>query len=473
MAADIRQDLRLSQQLVMTPQLQMAIKLLQLSRLELDEQLQKEMEQNPVLEDAAETETILEETPAVSLTPPNEKSDKKNDIDWQSYLEDYHNTDRMDRRHIRNDEDELPFGSTLAEKPTLTNHLLWQLHLSLFTPDEVRIGTFIIGNIDDDGYLQVTNLEEIANELGVSKDDVESVLKRVQEFDPVGIGARDVRECLLIQARLLPKRDKVVENIINNCFCLLGKRDYKGIAKALDIPIFKVVNAVRIISHMEPRPGRAVCADESCVIMPDIYIQKIGDDYVVSLNEDGMPRLKISPYYREMLANGGTASEGVKSYIKERLCSAVWLIKSIQQRQRTIHRVAESIVKFQREFLDKGIDYLKPLVLRDVAHDIGMHESTVSRVTTNKYAHTPHGILELKYFFSSGIKKEDGSDIASEGIKERIKKLIGGEDPKKPLSDQKIVRYLRTGGIDIARRTVAKYREAIKIPSSSERRQRF
>lgn len=469
MAAEIRQDLRLSQQLVMTPQLQMAIKLLQLSRLELDTQLHLEIEQNPVLE---ETETLEGETSTweeeISLKPDK----KAEDIDWQTYLEDYHNTERSDRRLSQSIDDELSPTSNLVEKPTLTDHLLWQLHLSMFSQEEVRIGTFIIGNIDDDGYLMATD-EEISGELGVNKNDVESVLKRVQEFDPVGIGARDLKECLMIQARLLPKRDRVVEDMISSYLPLMEKRDYKGIAKALNIPLFKVMNAARIISHMEPRPGRAIGADESRVIMPDIYIQKRGDNYIVSLNEDGMPRLRISPYYREMLASEGNGAEGVKSYIKERLRSAVWLIKSIQQRQRTIFKVAESLVKFQREFLDKGVGYLRPLILRDVSQDIGMHESTVSRVTTNKYAHTPHGIFELKYFFSSGMKKEDGSDVASESIKEHIKKLIKSEDPKKPMSDQKIVRYLRTAGIDIARRTVAKYREAIKIPSSSERRMRY
>lgn len=473
MSAEIRQDMRLSQQLVMTPQLQMAIKLLQLSRLELDKHLQQEVEQNPLLEDEAETEPIVEDPSLPSSTLTNKKPEKADDIDWQSYFENYYSSDRTDGIYKCTEEDELPFGSTLVEKTTLTDHLLWQLHMSLFSEEEIRIGTFIIGNIDDDGYLQATDLNEIASELGINRDAVWSVLKKIQEFDPVGVGARDVRECLLIQARFLPKREGIVEDILNNHFDLLQKKDYKGIAKAVNVPLFKILNAVKIISHMEPRPGRAIGTDESQVIMPDVYIRKIRDEYIVSLNENGMPKLKISPYYREMLANGSSASEDVKSYVKERLSSAVWLIKSIQQRQKTICRVAESIVKFQKEFFSKGIGYLHTLTLKDVAQDIGMHESTISRVTTSKYAYTPHGIFELKYFFTSGITKEDGSDIASEGIKEQIKKLIRSEDPKKPLSDQKIVRYLGTAGIDIARRTVAKYREAVKIPSSRERRQRY
>lgn len=472
MAAEIRQELRLTQQLVMTPQLQMAIKLLQLSRLELVEQLREEIEQNPVLEETINTDKdVWDETPSIASTVSEEKTDGKGDIDWQTYLENYHDADRGGQR-FSNDDDETQFGSTLTKKATLSDHLLWQLRLSSFTPEDVEIGTFIIGNIDDIGYLRIS-AEEIAQELSVNADNVESILKRIQEFDPIGVGARDLKECLLIQAKFLPKKDNVIEDIINHHLNLLEKKDYKAIAKVLNIPISKVIDATKIISNMEPRPGRAYGADDSQVIIPDVYIQKIGTDYVVLLNEDGLPKLKISPYYKDMLSKNGGASDSAKSYIQERLRSAAWLIKSIHQRQKTIYKVTESIIKFQRDFLDKGVSFLKTLILRDVAQDIGMHESTVSRVTNNKYAHTPQGIFELKYFFSSGISGEDGIDISAESVKESIKKLVASENPKKPLSDEKIVRLLKDSNIDIARRTVAKYREAINIRSSSERRQRF
>lgn len=402
MPAEIRQELRLTQQLVMTPQLQMAIKLLQLSRLELAEQLRQEIEQNPVLEETmGMEENIWQEAPAATSTVSEEKMDGKGDIDWHTYLENYHDTDRFGFKP--NNDDETQFYSTLTKKSTLIDHLLWQLHLSPFSPEEVNIGTFIIGNIDEIGYLRMT-AEEIAQDLGVDINDVESALKRIQEFDPIGIGARDLKECLLIQARFLPKRDFIVEDIINHHLILLEKKDYKAIAKALNIHISKVIDAVRVISNMEPRPGRAYGADDSQIIIPDVYIQKIGSDYVALLNEDGLPKLKISHYYKEMLSKNGSASDNAKSYIQERLRSAAWLIKSIHQRQRTIYKVAESIIKFQRGFLDRGVGSLKPLILGDVAQDIGMHESTVSRVTSNKYAHTPQGILALKYFFSSGLK---------------------------------------------------------------------
>ncbi|HBO84484.1 MAG TPA: RNA polymerase sigma-54 factor [Deltaproteobacteria bacterium] len=475
MSAEIRQDLRLTQQLVMTPQLQMAIKLLQLSRLDLIQQLHQELEQNPVLEQTLDTEKgNLQETPAgLAADDTENRKDNTGDIDWQTYIEEHAEASRIRHGFESGEEEETESDLSLTKKTTLTDHLTWQLHLSDFTPKETDIGTLIIGNIDENGYLMIT-VEEIASEMNINKDEVEAVLKKIQQFDPVGIAARDIKECILIQATFLPDKNRVIiEEIVNKHLNDLEKKNYKKIAKALNVHISRVIDAVKVISHLEPRPGRAFGEDESQVIIPDVYIQKVGNDYVILLNEDGLPKLRISPYYRDMLAKNGSASDNVKSYIQERLRSAVWLIKSIHQRQRTIYRVAESIVKFHREFMDNGIGFLKPLILRDVARDIGMHESTVSRVTTNKYAHTPQGIFELKYFFNSGISKDDGSNIAAESVKERIRKLISSENPKKPLSDQKISKLLKGSGIDIARRTVAKYREAIRIFSSSERRVRF
>jgi len=312
-------------------------------------------------------------------------------------------------------------------------------------------------------------LEEIAEEAGMSLEETEAVLKRVQEFDPPGVAARDLAECLLIQARFLGADDDIVVAIITRHLANLEKKNYALIARDLNQPLDEVYEAAKVVMGLNPKPGCAYTEEKPTYITPDVYIQKVGDKYFVVANDDGLPKLKISDFYRTALSKGPQARE----YIQERLRSAQWLIRSIQQRQRTIVRVTESILRFQREFFEKGPAYLRPLILRDVAEDIGMHESTVSRVTTNKYVHTPQGIFELKYFFNSGIARSDGDDLASEAVKLKIKQLIESEDPKCPLSDQRIVELLAAQNIEIARRTVAKYREQLKILSSSKRRRVF
>jgi RNA polymerase sigma-54 factor len=295
------------------------------------------------------------------------------------------------------------------------------------------------------------------------------VLARVQEFDPPGIAARNLQECLLLQARHVGADDDLLLGIINKHLSNLEKHNYAAIAKDLNQPLEEVYEATKVVMAFDPKPGRAYSDEESNYITPDVHIQKVGDKYFVVANDDGLPKLKISDFYRVALSKGPKARE----YIQERLRSAQWLIRSIQQRQRTIVRVTESILRFQREFFEKGSAYLKPLILRDVADDIGMHESTVSRVTTNKYVHTPQGIFELKYFFNSGITRSDGDDLASEAVKLKIKQIVANEDPKHPHSDQKIVELLLEQNIEIARRTVAKYREQLRIQPSSKRKQVF
>jgi RNA polymerase sigma-54 factor len=312
-------------------------------------------------------------------------------------------------------------------------------------------------------------IEDIAEEADVSLEEAETVLKRVQEFDPAGVAARTLKECLLIQARFIGADDDVVLGIISKHLTNLEKKNYALIAKDLNQPLEEIYEAAKVVMGLDPKPGRAYTDEEPTYITPDVYIQKVGDKYFVVANDDGLPKLKISDFYRTALTKGPKARE----YIQERLRSAQWLIRSIQQRQRTIVRVTESILRFQRDFFEKGAAYLKPLILRDVAEDIGMHESTVSRVTTNKYVHTPQGIYELKYFFNSGITRTDGDDLASEAVKLKIKQIIESEDPKRPHSDQRIVELLGDQNIEIARRTVAKYREQLKILSSSKRRQVF
>ncbi|MCH2185184.1 RNA polymerase factor sigma-54, partial [Myxococcota bacterium] len=329
-----------------------------------------------------------------------------------------------------------------------------------------------IGNLDERGYLRTT-VEEIAQEARVEVEAVETVLARIQRFDPRGVAARDLRECLLIQIKALRMKDPLVLKIVDEHLDSLQKRDFKGLARILDSTPQEVAQAGNVIASLEPRPARDFGGDEPVYITPDIYVHKIGDEFHVLLNEDGLPKLKVNHVYRDVLRSDSPVEDakGTRDYVQDKLRSAMWLIKSIHQRQRTIYKVMESIIEHQRDFFEHGVAHLKPLNLRDVADDIDMHESTVSRVTTNKYVHTPQGIYELKYFFNSSISRFQGEAVASESVKERIRKLIADEDPRKPLSDQRIAEALKTSNIDIARRTVTKYREAMNILASSKRRQ--
>ncbi len=483
MSLELKQEMRLSQQLVMTPQLQQAIKLLQLSRMDLVDVVRNELMENPLLDEASEisataakidTVAELQKKEAQSDTTTasdNQGVDRARDqIDWEAYIENYSSpTPGLGPQRLR--EDDLPgVEATLTRPSTLFDHLMWQLQLSDFTDQEREVAVEIIGNISDDGYLKDVPLETLAEVTGHDVEYVEEVLELVQQFDPIGVGARDLRECLLIQARFF-EHGSIVEQMIANHLDKLEKHNYQAIAKVMEIELDEVVEAARLIANMEPRPGRPFESEEPRYITPDIYVRKVDGEYVTVLNEDGMPKLKISNFYRNVLksnSNGDT-----KKYVTEKLNSAHWLIKSIQQRQRTIVKVTESIVRFQRDFFEKGVEHLKPLILRDVADDIGMHESTVSRVTNNKYVHTPQGIYELKFFFNSSINKTDGDNLASEAVKSKIRALISNEDAKDPYSDQTLVQLLKKDGIKIARRTVAKYREVMGILPSSKRKRLF
>ncbi len=479
MALEMRQQIKMTQQLVMTPQLQQAIKLLQLTRIELQDVVRQELEENPLLEEVGDPEDSVDsesvDAPEKEAEPPAEVDEFRevetgDDTlrDWDSYLDGYNYSSG---EQYSGDDDRPSFESLLTRKGTLIDHLLWQLHMGHFLPDQVRIGEEIIGNIDEGGYLRST-VEEIGQACDVAEDDVLAMLEHIQEFDPTGVGARDLRECLLIQARFLGMQGGVVERILQNHLKALETRNYKLIARDLGVDLHQVHIAAKIIGGLDPRPGRLFGSDETHYISPDIFVSKLGDDYVVMLNEEGLPNLKVSHFYSEARSNGSVDSRA-EEYIGEKIRSALWLIKSIQQRQRTIYKVAKSIVRFQREFLDYGIEYLRPLVLRDVADDIGMHESTISRVTTNKYMQTPQGLYELKYFFNSGLATSGGDFVASESVKTRIREIIEKEDPRKPLSDQKIAEMLIAEKVTIARRTVTKYRELLRLGSSSERKRHF
>ncbi len=473
MALQLKQSLSLTQQLIMTPQLQQAIKLLQLSRLELLDTIYNEMETNPMLEERATDEPEEEkepepaedrdtELPEVSV----EDTTREQELDWESYLSEY-NTGWAETAH--EDRDTPSFESLTSQKPDLTTHLMWQLSMGNFSDVQKEIGAHIIGNLDEDGYLQ-SSLEEISSACGYSEESVHATLPLIQQFDPIGVAARDSRECLLIQCHFQDLTGTLVEKILLDYMDKLENRKYDRIAKGLGVGIQEVLSAVTIIQSFEPKPGRTFQNDETVYISPDIYVIKVGEDYQILLNEDGLPKLRINAYYRRILSSNDSYGDGTREYIQDKLKSAAWLIKSIHQRQRTIYRVTESIVRFQRDFLDKGVGFLKPLVLRDVAEDIEMHESTISRVTTNKYVHTPQGVFELKYFFNSAINSLDGEFISSESVKEHLKNIIKAEDPKKPYSDQEVADLLKKYNINVARRTVAKYRESLGILPSRKRK---
>ena len=481
MALELRQQLKLSQQLVMTPQLQQAIKLLQLSRMELIDLVQQELEENPVLEEGVETEAgdapEIEEGGQEASETENQVEEVKaneegmNDIDWQTYLEGY-NLGGTVASSYEEDEDRPSYENLLTKKRTLVDHLMWQLTLTRLSELETRVATEIIGNIDDDGYFKAS-IEEIAEATGADIEQVEASLRTVQEFDPPGVAGRGLQECLLIQVRQLGMDGTLVETILRDHIAELETRKYQVIAKAVGVHLDEVLATAKIIASLDPRPGSPFGQEDVHYITPDIFVYKIGGEYVVVLNDEGLPNLRINSFYRSALSGASDVDEKAGEYIQEKMRGAVWLIKSIHQRQRTIYKVAKSIIKFQREFFDKGIEHLKPLVLRDVATDIDMHESTISRVTTNKYMQTPGGLFELKYFFNSGISTTGGESVASESVKTKIKEIIAGENPKKPYSDQKIVVLLHENGIDIARRTVTKYREMLGVGSSTERKRLF
>jgi RNA polymerase sigma-54 factor len=393
------------------------------------------------------------------------------DIDWKTYLESY-SLGGTTADSYEDDDDRPSYENLLTKKTSLADHLMWQLNLSRLENLERSIAGEIIGNLDNDGYLHVS-VEELAEQAACATEVVERALSAVQDFDPPGVASRNLQECLLKQIDLLDMSEDLVGVILRDHLEELENRRYQVIARSLQVPLEEVFGAAKFISSLDPRPGSPYGQDDVHYIVPDIFVYKISDEFVVVLNDEGLPNLRINSFYRNALSGSAQLDAKAGEYIQEKLRGALWLIKSIHQRQRTIFRVTKSIVKFQREFFERGVDHLKPLVLRDVAEDIEMHESTVSRVTTNKYVQTPQGLFELKYFFNSGINTTGGDSIASESVKSKIKELIADENTRKPYSDQKIVELLRDQGIDIARRTVTKYREMLGVGSSTQRKRLF
>jgi len=479
MAMEARLSLRQSQRVVMTPLLQQAIQLLQLSTLELQEVVQKELLENPLLEEVApETDspeqaaaaatpdapapTAVEPAP-VDSSPTSERQTDDLPFDLNAVMFDDHEERSL---VAQEDREELPFENIVRSVSSLTDYLDEQMRFTFEDPLMLRIGNQIIGNLDEDGYLRA-ELSEIAEKCQTTVDQVEKVLALIQAFDPTGVAARSIQECLLIQLRTDPNPDPVSVEIVEEHFDELSRRRYPDIARALKLPLDRVMESVEEIMGLEPKPGRRFGGTDSRYIVADVVVHKMGGEYVVVLNEEGIPRLRVNSLYRSLLRGSG---DEARAYVEQKLRSAVWLIKSVDQRQRTLRKVTQSIVKFQRDFLDKGLPCLRPLSLRDVGEDIGMHESTISRVTTNKYVETPQGLFELKFFFHSGIASGDGEMVSSVSVKKMIQDLLANEDAAKPLSDQEVAQILKGRGLTIARRTVAKYREELGILPSHQRR---
>ncbi len=487
MALEMRQVLKHQQQLVMTPQLQQAIKLLQLSRVELQEMITTELQENPALEEitSGEQETVEPgdtATQAESAEPVNEQVinreqstiDKMLTPDWQEYLDNHSNDMHASVSEAASEDgDGRPsWENSLTKKTSLEDHLIWQLRLSKITEREATIGLYVIQNLNHNGYLDV-KVEDVCQATACAPEEVEEVLRRIRYFDPVGVAARDLRECLLTQLANLNLEDSLAARIVSEYLNHLESRRYEKMARDLGVSVEEIADAAHLIASLEPKPSRGFEQDDVRTVLPDVFVEKIDNEYQIYLADDGVPRLRVSSLYRRMVGNEGTDEEQTRQYLQEKVRAATWLIKSIQQRQQTLLRVTQSIFKFQEEFLDHGVKRLKPMVLRDVAEDIRMHESTVSRATANKYVHTPQGLFELKFFFQSAIRTDSGEDVASESVKEKIRNIIEAEDASKPLSDQDIAAQLSNDSVEIARRTVAKYREAMNIPSSSKRRQPY
>ncbi len=469
-------SLRQTQRLALTPMLQAAIRLLQLSRLELEQELLQQLVENPMLEDEAtvEGEERIEDRSKgedgfeEGNENPLDERIEKSDLDWESYLEGASDSFVPTAYEAK---EAISLENILSQPRSISEHLLLQLYTSTDDEEVIRAGGYVIGNLNENGYLQVS-MDEVAKENQVSVEKAEEALSLIQSFDPLGIAARDLKECLLLQLESQMQGEGLAAQVISHCMKELEDRKWNEIAKKMNVSLDAVKEAIQQISKLDPRPARSFAIEDPQYIIPDVVIQKVEDKFVIMLNDDGLPRLRISPYYSRLLKEKRWDTQETQGYIEEKMRQAIWLIRSIEQRQRTLYKVAESLVKYQRRFFEEGIRFLRPLTLKEVAEDISMHESTVSRVTTNKFAHTPQGVFELKYFFHRGLSSRNGESVSSTNVKDQLRKIIQDEGGEKPISDQKLAQLLRAQGVKISRRTVAKYRTQLKIPSSS-RRKRF
>ena len=482
MVLELRQQLKLAQKLVMTPQLRQAIKLLQLNRLELTDALQAEIEQNPLLEEITEepnqgtvSDSLAVEEPQkplehpVTTQVPGDAPSTLSEFNWAGSWNNFA-IDFYIAREAPPADAPSQFDF-ISSQPGLTAYMQWQITDLDLDDQETDIAMFIIGNLDRHGFLKAST-EDICSYADCSEESADHILDLFQKLDPPGIAARDIQESLLLQLERKGLSESLAYRIVNEHMNLLETRNYPMIARKTGATVRTVTKEFEIITGLTPFPGNKFSNELTNYVVPDVYINKIDNEFVIQLNNDGLPNLKLSDAYMQLLKQKKELNSESRGYIREKQRSAEWFIKSLQQRQRTIYKVMESILKFQRDFFEFGPSQLRPLILRDVAEDIDMHESTVSRVTSNKYAHTPQGIYELKYFFSTAVATKDGDTVASESIRIRIRQLIGAENSAKPLSDNKISQILSQENIKVARRTVAKYRDQLGILPVKYRRKK-
>ncbi len=470
-------QLRLSQQLAMTPQLQQAIRLLQLSTLELQQELQQALESNPLLEQIDTHEEIdtreTQDSETLDTADALEQKEMPEELPLDASWDTIYTAGTPSGTSGDYIDDELPVyqGETTQ---TLQDYLMWQVELTPFSDTDRAIATSIVDAVDDTGYLTVP-LEDILESMGdeeIDIDEVEAVLKRIQRFDPVGVAAKDLRDCLLIQLSQFDKTTPWLEEarlIISDHLDLLANHDFRTLMRVTRLKEDVLKEAVNLIQSLDPRPGQSIQTGEPDYVIPDVLVRKHNGHWTVELNSDSIPRLQINQHYASMCNNA--RNDGDSQFIRSNLQDAKWLIKSLESRNDTLLRVSRCIVEQQQAFFEQGEEYMKPMVLADIAQAVEMHESTISRVTTQKYLHSPRGIFELKYFFSSHVNTEGGGEASSTAIRALVKKLIAAENPAKPLSDSKLTSLLSEQGIMVARRTVAKYRESLSIPPSNQRKQ--
>ncbi|HEV2177483.1 MAG TPA: RNA polymerase factor sigma-54 [Terriglobia bacterium] len=500
-------NLKVAQRQILTPGLVQMVTVLALNKLELCEMINEEMVANPLLEEVTDIAPSVEEVrekaesadaegPALdsngdgSIAEGRAEAFEQTDMDtfFNNYLDPGFKspaTEDVDKRALdsflyenslppdrgmREDVEKPSFESFLSKPPSLADHLEWQLNLSVCSDPVRQAAISIIGNLNEDGYLTATS-EEIAQTGGHQLQDIEEALKLVREFDPLGAAARDLKECLLIQLRALAPENHLAAQIISDHMGELENKQYKEIAKALDRPIHNIERCLDLIRTLDPRPGQRYNSVEPRLIEPEVTFVKVGDEYQVMMDEDGLPRLRVSRRYRNLLDQSDTTRD-VRNYVKERFSSALQLLKNIEQRKQTIRRVCEAIIRRQTEFLDRGIDHLRPMMIKEVAGEVGVHPSTVSRAVANKYANTPQGVYELRYFFSEAVQGPSGGSTSLINLKRIVKKMIEEEEPAKPLTDEQLMARLHEQGIDVTRRTVAKYREDMRIPSTHQRRKK-
>jgi RNA polymerase sigma-54 factor len=476
MALEHRLELRLSQRLILTPQLQQAMKLLQMPQLELSQALSQELVENPFLEESVEElsveEMSHEERESIEREETQEDTEASLEKLMTFQVDEYFDERGSDGRDLGyfnpGTVTPPPYDQLFTKEPDIYDHLLWQLRFSTESEEIRKVGETIIGNIDENGYLRVT-LEEITEESKTDMATAEKALLLIQSFDPPGVGARNLRECLLLQLTALNLNGSVAEKIITNNMEDLEKKRYRQIAQQYNLHLEDIMAAVKVIEGLEPKPARNFSSSSTNYIVPDVYVTKGPDKYQIILNDEGVPRLRISSFYRKLIRQKDAFPKDAKQFLVEKLRAAMGLLKSLDQRNKTIYRVTESILSLQRDFFDKGIEHIKPLTLKDVASVLELHESTVSRVTSNKYLSCPRGIFSFRFFFSNALQGDAGS-ISSTSVKNTIKTIISEEDSRKPLSDQRIVKILEGRGITVARRTVAKYRDELKIPSQAQRK---